>query len=93
MFLLLQSHQGQVDCKCFVHYESQGKGQSSSFQSSEKLRLVEFGAYFVLVSDFGLCFIWVPFLGDPLLVGSSLGPGLFVCLFVCMSVCRDLAWT
>ena len=26
-------------------------------QSSEKLRLVEFGADFVLVSDFGLCFI------------------------------------
>merc|ERR1712112_383450 len=26
-------------------------------QSSEKLRLVEFGAGFVLVSDFGLCFI------------------------------------
>ena len=26
-------------------------------QSSEKLRLVEFGADFILVSDFGLCFI------------------------------------
>ena len=31
--------------------------RASLSQSSEKLRLVEFGADFVLVSDFSLCFI------------------------------------
>ena len=33
----------------------------------------------------------VCFLDDPPLVGSPLGPGLFVCLFICMSISRHVA--
>ena len=41
----------------------------------------------------GQYLVWVSFLGDPSLVVSPLGTGMFVCLFVPMSVCRHLAWT
>ena len=54
----------QFDCKGFIQHESQGQGQNWSQgqfdlcsacpgQSSKKLKIVDFGSHFVLVSNFG----------------------------------------